>query len=150
MDSTGVDTLERVILLFHENTVPVLLSGIDQRVRRVLVRGGVLRHLSSRDDVAGVHLAVRRVVSGDAAKSLKDRLESDAAGEEQGQGQDHNRGGGIGPRSAAAAAVARCCGGLAVRRPRLYHKSAPAEAEADAESSAQPRPPAGTSTGEAV
>lgn len=143
MDFTGVETLERVILLFHENTVPVLLSGIDQRVRRVLVRSGVLRHLSFRDDVAGVHLAVRRVVSGDAAKSLKERLES----EEEQEGQGSHRG----AQSSAAAAITRCCGGLAARRPHLYRKPAPVPTGgSEVESDARSRAPTDTSTGEAV
>lgn len=75
VDSTGIETLNRVISAYHDATVPVLLCGIqDWRVRRVLSRGGVLASIGADDELAGVHLAVRRIVAGDAARDLKRRI----------------------------------------------------------------------------
>ena len=60
MDSTGLHNLESLIRLSKAEGIQVVLSGVNERVRRVLERSNVDRMIGPENICANIHQALER------------------------------------------------------------------------------------------
>ena len=60
IDSTGVHNLENLCLMSHQDGTQIILSGVQEKVRRVLEKSGFDRLIGSENICPDIHVALAR------------------------------------------------------------------------------------------